>query len=149
MQLHFSYTDPALSAFAVTSIILILNLLTLWILSGARRVHSRVAINSEDGALYNIPVSETDPPEVARYLRAHRNAEATIYPFLFLGLIYVVAGGYAYIAIPIFGLFVLARLGHSFAYLQGLQPWRTLTFAASVVAIAALIFATIFLWISR
>ncbi|KCZ96819.1 hypothetical protein HPO_17873, partial [Hyphomonas polymorpha PS728] len=69
--------------------------------------------------------------------------------FLFLGLIYVVAGGSAYIAIPIFGLFVLARLGHSFAYLQGLQPWRTLTFAASVVAIAALIFATIFLWISR
>ena len=41
-----------------------------------------MAINPEDGVRYGAPVSELDPPAVARLLRAHRNAEATIYPFL-------------------------------------------------------------------
>jgi hypothetical protein len=51
----------------------------------------------QDGAA----VAEIDPPIVARILRAHRNAEATIYPFLLLGLVYVLAGGGSKTAIPI------------------------------------------------
>ena len=50
------------------------------------RAQGGVAINPEDGARYGAPVSKWDPPDVARCLRAHRNAEATIYPFLLLGL---------------------------------------------------------------
>jgi prostaglandin-E synthase 1 len=132
---------PAFLAYAFTCLVLSLNLLTLWVSSGAIRANGGVAINPEDGARYGTPVSESDPPAVARLLRAHRNAEATIYPFLLLGLIYVLAGGGAEIAAPIFAIFVAARIAHSIVYLRAMQPWRTIAFAASLLAIIALMAA--------
>ena len=149
MQLAPGTANPILWAYALTSIVLSLNLLALWISSGARRVRVGVAINPEDGARYGVPVSETDPPEVARYLRAHRNAEATIYPFLVLGVVYVLVGGTARVALPIFAIFVLARVAHSIVYLRALQPWRTIMFAVSLVAIVVLMLATVFQLVGR
>lgn len=143
MQLTPETSSPILWAYALTSIVLILNLLALWVSSGARRARAGVAINPEDGARYGVPVSETDPPEVARYLRAHRNAEASIYPFLALGVVYVLVGGKASVAVPIFVTFVFARVAHSIVYLRALQPWRTITFALSLLAIIALMLATV------
>jgi glutathione S-transferase len=37
-------------------------------------------------------------------------------------------------ALGFFGVFTAARLVHSFVYLAGLQPWRTLSFAVSDLA---------------
>jgi uncharacterized membrane protein YecN with MAPEG domain len=149
MRLAPETSNSILWAYALTSIVLSFNLLALWISSGARRVRVGVAINPEDGARYGVPVSETDPPEVARHLRAHRNAEATIYPFLVLGVVYVLIGGTARFAVPTFAIFVFARVAHSIVYLRALQPWRTITFALSLLAIIALMLATVFQLISR
>jgi uncharacterized MAPEG superfamily protein len=143
MQLELATSNPTLGAYALTSIILTLNLLVLWILSGTKRARAGVAINPEDGARYGAPVSQTDPPEVARYLRAHRNAEATIYPLLVLGMVYTLMGGTAKAAVPVFAVFVVARVAHSIAYLRSLQPWRTIAFAVSLVAIISLMLATV------
>jgi uncharacterized MAPEG superfamily protein len=129
---------PAFLAYASTCLVLSLNLVGLWVSSGAVRAKSGVAINPEDGARYGAPVSELDPPAVARLLRAHRNAEATIYPFLLLGLVYVLAGGEVGIAVPIFAIFVAARIAHSIVYVRAMQPWRTITFATSLLATIAL-----------
>ena len=134
---------PAFWAYAFTCLVLSLNLLALWVSSGAIRAKGGVAINPEDGARYGAAVSELDPPAVARLLRAHRNAEATIYPFLLLGLIYVLAGGGAGIAVPIFTTFIGARIVHSIVYLGGKQPWRTIAFATSLLAIIALMAAVL------
>jgi prostaglandin-E synthase 1 len=134
---------PAFLAYAATCVVLCLNLLMLWVSSGAIRARGGVAINPEDGARYDVPVSECDPPNVARLLRAHRNAEATIYPFLLLGLLYVFAGGRAAIAIPIFTVFVVARIVHSIVYLKAMQPWRSIAFAVSLLAIVALMGAVV------
>jgi uncharacterized MAPEG superfamily protein len=142
MQLALATSNPTLWAYALTSIVLTLNLLALWITSGARRLRAGVAINPEDGARYGVPVSDMDPPEVARFLRAHRNAEATIYPFLALGVVYVLVGGTASVAAPIFIIFMVARIAHSIVYVRALQPWRTITFALSLLAIIALMLAT-------
>jgi uncharacterized membrane protein YecN with MAPEG domain len=147
--MQFVSSRLAFSAYAVTCIILSLNLLLLWISSGARRVRSGVAINPEDGARYSVPVSAVDPPEVARYLRVHRNAEATIYPFLMLGAVFVLANGAARVAIPIFAVFVIARLAHSAVYLRGFQPWRTISFAVSLLAIVAMMLAVLYTVIAR
>ena len=133
--------NPAFSAYVLTCLVLSLNLLMLWVSSGAIRARGGVAINPEDGARYGVPVSELDPPAVARLLRVHRNGEATLYPFLLLGLVYVLAGGGAAIAIPIFTIFILARIAHSIVYLRAMQPWRTIAFAASLLAIFALMAA--------
>jgi uncharacterized MAPEG superfamily protein len=130
-------------AYAITCIVLCLNLLMLWVSSGAIRAKGGVAINPEDGSRYGVPVSELDPPTVARLLRAHRNAEATIYPFLLLGLLFVFTGGKAAIAIPIFAIFVVARIVHSIVYLKAMQPWRTIAFAVSLLAVVALVGAII------
>lgn len=141
--------NPAFLAYALATIVLVLNLLTLWILSGLRRARGGTAINPEDGAHYSVSLSDRDPPAVARYLRAHRNAEATIYPFLLLGVVYVLAGGGATLAIPIFSVFVIARIAHSIFYLRALQPWRTNAFATSLLAILALILSTLYVLLSR
>ena len=135
--------NPAFFAYVVTCLVLSLNLLMLWVSSGATRAKAGVAINPEDGARYGAPVTELDPPAVARFLRAHRNAEATIYPFLLLGLVYILAGGRAGVAIPIFAVFVVARITHSIVYLRAMQPWRTIAFAASLLAIIALMAAVL------
>src|SRR5260370_40263984 len=120
-------------------IVLCLNLLMLWVSSGAIRAKGGVAINPEDGTRYGVPVSELDPPSVARVLRAHRNAEATIYPFLLLGLIYVLLGGGLWAAAPIFVLFTAARIAQSMCHLQASQPARTITFPLSLVTRLALV----------
>jgi uncharacterized MAPEG superfamily protein len=135
--------NPAFFAYALSCLVLSLNLLVLWVSSGATRARGGVAINPEDGARYGAQVRESDPPAVARFLRAHRNAEATIYPFLLLGLLYVLAGGRAGIAVPIFATFTVARIAHSIVYLRALQPWRTIAFATSLLAIIALMAAVL------
>ncbi len=133
--------NPVFLAYVYTSLVLSLNLLAVWISSGAVRARSGVAINPEDGVRYSAPVRELDPPAVARILRVHRNAEAAIYPFLILGLIYVLLGGGASIAVPICAIFAAARIVHSIVYLRGLQPWRTISFAVSTLTLTALIVA--------
>ena len=136
-------------AYGVTSTALCLNLLTLWIASGVSRAKTGVAINSEDGARHRAPVSAEDPPAVARILRAHRNAEAVTYPFLLMGLTYVFLDGPIRQAVPIFSLFVIARVAHSIFYLAAKQPWRTISFAVSLLAAVALFLADCSLLIAR
>lgn len=130
--------NPAFPAYAVATLVLCLNLAGLWIYSGAARSRTGTAINPEDSTRFGVALAETDPPAVARILRAHRNAEAVIYPFLLLGLVFVLAGGSARTAQILFGLFTAARLLHSAAYLGGRQPWRSIFFGVSGLCLIAL-----------
>jgi uncharacterized MAPEG superfamily protein len=133
--------NPVFLGYVYACLVLSLNLLALWVSSGAVRARSGVAINPEDGVRYGATVRELDPPAVARILRVHRNAEAASYPFFILGLVYVLVGGHAGIAVPIFAIFTGARIVHSIVYLKALQPWRTLSFAVSLLALSALMVA--------
>ncbi len=53
-------------------------------------------------------------------------------------MLYVLAAGRAAIAIPIFTVFVVARIAHSVVYLKALQPWRSIAFGGSLLAIVVL-----------
>jgi prostaglandin-E synthase 1 len=140
MNLLNAHIHPAFAVYALTCLILIANLLFLWAYSGAVRGKTKTAINHEDSDAFKAKLVDTDPPEVARALRAHANAEALIYPFLILGLLYVLMGGSAGTAGIFFGLFTLSRLLHSLFYLAAVQPARTIAFAVSgLTAIALLI----------
>ena len=130
--------NPAFPAYALATLVLCLNLMGLWVYSGAVRSRSGVAVNPEDSERFGAKLADGDPPAVARVLRAHRNAEATIYPFLLLGLVYMLAGGSAATAQILFSLFTASRLMHSWAYIGGKQPWRSLSFGLSAVCIFAL-----------
>jgi uncharacterized MAPEG superfamily protein len=141
--LNHAMGDSVFRAYGLTSVLLCLNVLLLWIASGAVRAKGGLAINPEDGARYSAPVSDQDAPAVARILRAHRNAEAAIYPFLLLGLVYVLAGGTFTFAAPVFAIFVASRLAHSGFYLAAKQPWRTVSFAISLLATFALLLSDV------
>ena len=133
-----SLNTPAFIAYAITCLVLCANLLFLWAYSGAMRGKSKTSPNAEDVARFGGAMAEVDPPAVARVMRAHRNAQASIYPFLFLGLVYLLAGGTAGPATGFFGVFTIARLLHSFTYLKAIQPWRTASFVVGGVTILAL-----------
>jgi uncharacterized MAPEG superfamily protein len=104
-------------------------------------------MNEEDVARFGGSLSEIDPPPVARILRAHHNAQASIYPFLLLGLVFVLAGGTAVAATILFGVFTIARLLHSFVYVKGKQPWRTVFFIIGGLATIALMLNIVWLMI--
>jgi len=132
--------NPAFLAYAVSLIVLCLNMLLLWAYSGAARGKTKTTPNEEDARTVasGAKVVDLDPPEVARVLRAHRNATANIVPFAILGLVYVLAGGSGTSAAVLFGTFTVARIAHSFAYLNAKQPWRTGSFVLGAVATLAL-----------
>jgi prostaglandin-E synthase 1 len=130
--------NPTFVVYAITCVVVSLNLLLLWAYSGVARGKTKTAINKEDAERFGAALAAVDPPAVARVLRAHANAQAMIYPFLLLGLVYVLAGGAVGFARIVFGAFVAARITHSIVYLVGKQPWRTLSFVASGLALLAL-----------
>ncbi len=131
--------SSAFIAYAITCLVLCINLLVLWGYSGAVRGKTKTAINHEDSVQFGSALKDFDPPEVARVLRAHGNAQANIYPFLFLGLVFVLAGGSTLAAEIIFGIFTVARLLHSVVYVAGKQPWRTAFFVLGGLATIALL----------
>ncbi len=71
-------SNPTFMVYAVACVVLCLNLVGLWGYSGAVRAKTKTAINKEDAAMQSARLAETDPPEVARVLRAHSNAQASI-----------------------------------------------------------------------
>jgi len=140
-------SNPTFVLYALTTVALVLLLLVLWAYSGFVRGKTGTAMNPEDGRRFGADVVAHDPPEVARVLRAHANAQASIVPFLLLGLLFVALGGGARTGAALFGTFVAARLAHAVVYLAGKQPWRTLCFIAGGVATGVLLVDTLrLLW---
>ena len=125
---------PNLRIFAATALVLALNVLWLWVKSGFVRAGTKTAMNKEDTETVarGTTLVEADPPEVRRVLRAHRNAVDNIVPFLVVALVFAYVAGSPVAVASTFGLFVLARLVHSFAYLRAIQPLRTLSFVAGL-----------------
>jgi uncharacterized MAPEG superfamily protein len=134
-------TNPAFIAYAVSLVVLSLNLLVLWAYSGSVRGKTKTTPNEEDARSVRSgsTVVDEDPPEVARVLRAHKNASANILPFAILGLVWVLAGATPIAAAVVFGVFTLARLTHSFAYLNARQPWRSLSFGVGALTTLVLV----------
>jgi len=134
---------PSLIVYGWAAVALSLNLLFLWIYSGVVRGKAKATLNTEDAVRFGAMLAQAEPPEIARVLRAHANAQAVILPFLLLGLVYVLAGGGVWICLVLFGGFTLARLAHSAAYLAAWQPLRTLAFVAGLLLTLALLVALV------
>lgn len=134
-------TQNAFLPYALATIVLSLNMLGLWAKSGFVRAKTKTVMNQEDAASVarGSSLVERDPPEVARVLRAHRNAVDNIIPFLVLGLLFVTLGGSALVMWIVAGAFVASRIAHSVAYMTEKQPYRTLAFGAGFLTTLVLI----------
>jgi prostaglandin-E synthase 1 len=137
--------NPVFQIYTISCLVLCLNLLFLWGYSGAVRAKVMKTPNEEDVSQFGGALAEIDPPPIARVLRAHRNAQANIYPFLLLGLVFVLMGGTRAHALILFGTFTVARLVHSFVYLKAMQPWRTVFFTIGGLATIALMLDIVWL----
>jgi uncharacterized MAPEG superfamily protein len=123
-------TNPSFLIDSAAMVVLCLNILGLWGYSGAVRGKTRTTPNPEDPGTVakGAAVAAVDPPEVARVLRAHRNATDNIVPFAILALLFVLWGASPILTAIFCGIFVVARIGHTLSYLGEKQPWRTITF---------------------
>ncbi|HEY8076942.1 MAG TPA: MAPEG family protein [Labilithrix sp.] len=130
--------NPSFVVYAVSMMILCLNVVGLWIYSGVVRARTKTARNPEDVGK-KATLTNEDPPDVARVLRAHRNAADNILPFAILAFILVQLGATPVVVGALCGVFTLARLAHSASYLGEKQPWRSIFFAAGAATTLTLV----------
>jgi len=134
--------DPQFKLYAICCSILSVQMLLLGGLTAAKRAKNMKHLNPEDTSVAfkgTTLVGDTEPPDVARIQRAHRNLLESLPLFFALGLIYVLAGGSPLGAQICFGAFTGARVLHSIVYINALQPWRTITYAIGTFALVGLV----------
>jgi glutathione S-transferase len=142
---------PALPVFALALVALFLKTTLTSLLQVSARLRSRMFTIPEDAALMRVKVNQQEAAFVQRCANVWRNDVENLPLFLALALSYVLLGGPADAAAPLFATYVALRYAHTLAYLRGLQPWRALLYLggmavcwvlAARIALLAIRFAT-------
>jgi prostaglandin-E synthase 1 len=129
---------PSFAVYATTCVILSGNLLFVWGYSGFTRAKTKVAINKEDAERVGTKLETTDPPEVARVLRVHANAQATYTRSSYWASCSCSRAAPEPSPRWTSGSSSPRELPTRSSNLAGKQPWRTLAFVAGGVAMIAL-----------
>lgn len=124
------FQTPAFAMYALFAVALCVLLVLIDSAGGGFRARSKTTPNAEDvrSVSKGAALVPTDPEEVARVMRAHRNALANVVPFLFVMFLYVALGASTTWVLGLCGVFTAMRVTHAIVYINGLQPWRTLSF---------------------
>ena len=115
----FSLSGSALlSVFAVVCALLVLKAQVLGAATAATRGRLKKFINPEDAVWLGGEHVNPDDERVQRIFRAHRNDLENLLPFFVGGTIYILSGAATTAGAAYFGVFLLARYAHTFAYLK-------------------------------
>ncbi|MFT5357004.1 MAG: putative membrane protein YecN with MAPEG domain [Polyangiales bacterium] len=127
--------NPAFQAYVVSAVVLVMNMLILANNTALSRAGADEVINPEDLVLNKKAkvVGNAGVEKVERYRRAHRNALENIPLFLITGFVLTLTPVPFLPAAILFGVFVFARVVHSFAYVKQKQPFRTASFAVGAL----------------
>lgn len=113
------------NALALTGVALFLKMFLTAGAQGVVRLRTRTFVNAEDARVFGrTTASAADHPIAERAQRALRNDLENIPIFLFLALCYVQLGCWPGGVDVYFPLFVLARCGHTLAFVRPTQPLR-------------------------
>lgn len=134
----FSAPYPLLTIFGLALLLLGLKALVLGAATAATRGRIKQFINAEDAAWLKGTHVELDSEAVARIGRAHRNDLENLLVFAIAGAIYLAAGASEIAGIIYSGLFVIARLLHTFAYLSGRPLLRRNAYTLGFFVIAVM-----------
>ena len=129
----------SLKVLGVCTSVLFLKMFAIGLTQGLVRNKNKIYTNPEDAALIGKTTpAQAEHPDYIRASNAYRNDLENI-P-IFLGLAWAALQLHAGEAmLPIyFSVFTLARVGHTFFYLKGLQPWRSLAFGVGLLVNLAL-----------
>ncbi len=124
--------------YALTAVVLEFKMAAIALVQGKGRVGSGIFVLPEDAKLFHGTESPTEAPIVDRGAKAWRNDLENIPIFLILAGIYVMAGlsskAFAFYCI----IFMIARILHTYTYLNAIQPWRTVSFTIGAFAMLAM-----------
>jgi uncharacterized MAPEG superfamily protein len=132
---------PAFPTFLVCAAILVFKMIGVGHITGILRIRLEAPLNPEDVKAFRSskPQAETEHPDVARSLRAHRNDLESTLPFLAIGLPCLFTNPSPSLASGLFTAFTVFRYVFSVAYIKGLQPWRSLSFLAGEVCVLVML----------
>ena len=126
---------PAFQAYAVSTVVLGLNLVGLANATAITRGKASEVINPEDlrpGQKATV-VYEGGNDQTARYRRAHRNALENTPVFMITAFVLTLMGVSATIGAALFYPYAAFRILHSVFYVKGVQPFRTITFVLALL----------------
>jgi uncharacterized MAPEG superfamily protein len=132
---------PAFQAYAVSMLVLGLNLVGLANATAITRAKADEVINPEDqksdkkGAV----VYDGGNDRTARYRRAHRNALENTPLFMITALVLTLMGTSAAIGAALFYPYAAFRILHSVFYVKGVQPFRTFAFVLALLTQVAVL----------
>jgi len=132
---------PAFPTFAICAALLVLKMIGVGHITGLLRIRREALLNPEDVKAFRSgePQADTEDPDVARGLRAHRNDLESTLPFLAIGLPYLLTNPSPALASGLFTAFTVLRYLFSIFYLRALQPWRSLSFLAGEVCVLVML----------
>ena len=107
-----------LAVFAVVCALLVLKAQVLGAATAATRGKLKKFINPEDAVWLGGEHVNPDDERVQRIFRAHRNDLENLLPFFVGGTLYILSGAATTAGAAYFGVFLLARYAHTFAYLK-------------------------------
>ena len=107
-----------LAVFAVVCALLVLKAQVLGAATAATRGRLKKFINPEDAVWLGGEHVNPDDERVQRIFRAHRNDLENLLPFFVGGTLYILGGAATTAGAAYFGVFLLARYAHTFAYLK-------------------------------
>lgn len=139
-------TNPAFRIYALCVAVLGVKMLASAVYTGTRRQKVGGFINPEDAKTFGtsgMAARTEEAPEVAHALRIQRNDLENLPLFFAVGLVYILSGASPMGATIFCGLFTVARIAHTFAYLRHLQPARAICFGIGAVCTLLMIFRII------
>ncbi len=125
--------NAAFHLFGICFLVLALKMMTVGAYTSYLRITRKVYATGEDYGMQGMNPSDEVDGEIERVRRAHRNDLENILPFFGVGLLYAFSEPSMIGAqINFFG-YTIARVLHSFFYIGGLQPHRTIAFTVGAV----------------
>jgi|ERR1700691_4832254 uncharacterized MAPEG superfamily protein len=120
--------------YSLITVILFFKMFANSVVQGLARTGTKTYVTPEDARFFGAPAPAADElPIVKRAAACWRNDLENIPIFLFLALIYVTLGCWPQGAFIYFTIFVIARILHTFAYMRGMQPARTIAYSIGLV----------------
>lgn len=131
--------DPMLfTVFGLVLLTLSLKALMLGAATAATRGRLKQFLNAEDAQWLGGAHVNPDSEQVARIGRAHRNDLENLLLFAICGALYIASGAAPLAGLAYCGLFLLARLLHTFAYLTGRPLLRRNAYTLGFLVIAVM-----------
>lgn len=135
---QLAFEPPLFTFFGLVVLVLGLKALVLGATTAATRGRLKQFLNAEDAQWLKGAHVNPDPEPVARLGRAHRNDLENLLLFAIAGALYVASGASQLAGLVYCGLFLIARLLHTFAYLASRPHLRRNAYTLGFLVIAVM-----------